>query len=147
MARFEIGQPDFETGQPAAGRSANSHAVPRQSVAGQASKELFMIRFQPLLALALLTAPALAAAAPARPQHMPVAVGDLDLASDKGQRILAMRIQRAARALCAPNGLASQPATIRNARRCVVQARSNAAASAETLAAAAAEDREEGRGG
>jgi hypothetical protein len=36
MARPEIGQPDFETGQPAACRSANSHPVPRQSVAGLA---------------------------------------------------------------------------------------------------------------
>jgi UrcA family protein len=106
-----------------------------------------MIRFYPLLALALLTAPDLATAEPARPQHLSVAVGDLDLASDKGQRILAKRIQRAARALCAPNGLASQPATILSARRCVAQARSSAAASVETLTAAAAADREEGRGG
>ena len=105
-----------------------------------------MIRLYPLLALALLTTPDLATAEPARPQHMPVAVGDLDLASAEGKRILAMRIQRASRALCAPDGLASQPATIRSARRCVAQARSSAAAAVETLTAAA-EGRQELSGG
>lgn len=101
---------------------------------------------RPLLALALLAAPALAAAEPARPQHVPVAVGDLDLASDKGQRILAMRIQRAARAMCAAEGLSSHPGNIRSARRCIVEARASAAAAVETLTAAA-EDRQERRGG
>jgi UrcA family protein len=105
-----------------------------------------MIRLYPLFALALLTAPDLATAEPARPQHLSVAVDDLDLASDKGQRILAMRIQRAARTLCAAEVLASHPGTIRSMRRCVQDARASAAAAVETLTVAAQEGQER-RGG
>lgn len=104
-----------------------------------------MNTLRPLLALALLAAPALAAAEPARPQPVPVAVGGLDLASDAGQRILALRIQRAARRLCAAEGLASHPRTVRSARRCILEARRSAAAAAQTLTAAA-EDRKARRG-
>lgn len=87
------------------------------------------------LALATLTFPATATAAPSQ-QSMAVDIGDLDLTSDKGQRILALRIHRAVRALCDTQALESLPLTIRSERRCIREARQSALAAVRTADAA-----------
>jgi UrcA family protein len=65
-----------------------------------------------------------------------VEAGDLDLGSDQGQRILALRIQRAARALCKPQAVASLPRSIRSERSCIRAARASAAAAVKAMTAA-----------
>lgn len=51
-------------------------------------------------------------------QSTMVGIGDLDLATAKGQRIMALRVDRAARSLCAPEAVSQSPATIRAERAC-----------------------------
>ncbi|GAB4480139.1 MAG: hypothetical protein OHK0018_11570 [Erythrobacter tepidarius] len=89
-----------------------------------------------LLSLVLLAAPGPAVAAPPAPQSIAVTIGDLDLATDKGQRILALRIQRAARAMCKAEALDRLPHTMRSARACIRESRARAEAAAEILNAA-----------
>lgn len=88
-----------------------------------------------LIAAAALTVPAVAAAAPAS-RSVAVEAGDLDLQSDKGQRILALRVQRAARGLCETEALNSLPRNMRRERRCIRDAQASADASVKTLTAA-----------
>lgn len=97
-----------------------------------------------MLAVATVTASAPAAAAPV-PQSITVEAGDLDLGSKKGQRILAMRIQRAARMICKSPALESLPHNIRRERGCIRQAQASAEAAVKTLTAAS--DPTSGRGG
>lgn len=103
-----------------------------------------MKRIHALLAVATMAASAIAAAAPV-PQSMTIESGDLDLGSDKGQRILAMRIQRAARTMCKSQALESLPRNIRRERGCIRQAQASAEAAVKTLTAAG--DPTLGRGG
>lgn len=103
-----------------------------------------MTVFQTLLALATLTAPAVVTAAPVR-QTMAVEVSDLDLESDKGQRVLALRIQRAARAMCKAQAVASLPQNLRSERGCIREARASAETAVKTLTAAG--ERRSGLGG
>lgn len=97
-----------------------------------------------LAALAALAAPAIAAAAPDQ-RSSAVEVGDLDLATDRGQRILALRIQRAARSLCRAEAVASLSLSIRNEQQCIRDAKASALAAVQAVTAAA--ERESGRGG
>lgn len=90
-----------------------------------------------LLAIVSMAASAAAAAAPV-PQSIKVEAGDLDLSSNKGQRILAMRIQRAAKAMCQSQAVASLPHNIRHERECIRQAEASAEAGVKTLTAPAA---------
>jgi UrcA family protein len=106
-------------------------------VGGEVSKEVIMKRLYVLLAATSLVASATAAAAPV-PQSIKVEVGDLDLASDEGQRNLAMRIQRAATALCKSQVVASLPRNIRKERECIRQAIASTEAAVKTLTASAA---------
>lgn len=85
-----------------------------------------------LFALATLAAPAIASAAPVE-QTMAVDAGDLDLSSDKGQRMLAQRIQRAAEAMCRAEALESLPQHIRATRKCVQEARAGTDAAVKAL--------------
>lgn len=84
-------------------------------------------------ALAVSATPA-SAAAPA-PQSIAVEAGDLDLASSEGQRILAMRIQRAARTMCKSEALDSMPRNIRSARECLREAQASTKAAVAALMA------------
>ncbi len=77
-----------------------------------------MTLIRTVLALASFTLPATAIAAAPAPQSIAVEVGDLDLATDKGQRVLALRIQRAATEICKAEALASLPQNIRRQREC-----------------------------
>lgn len=88
-----------------------------------------------LFAVALLTAPAptLAAALPAH-QSAVVTAADLDLATEEGQRILALRIHRAARTLCKAAAVDRLPQTIRAERECLRQARTSDAVAVKGLA-------------
>lgn len=95
-----------------------------------------MKRLYVLLAATSLVASATAAAAPV-PQSIKVEVGDLDLASDEGQRNLAMRIQRAATALCKSQVVASLPRNIRKERECIRYAKASAEAAVKNLTATA----------
>lgn len=97
-----------------------------------------------LLAVVVIVASATAAAAPI-PQSITVESGDLDLSSNKGQSILAMRIQRAARAMCKSQAVESLPQNIRHERECTRQAQASAEAAVKTLTAAAAST--SGKGG
>lgn len=97
-----------------------------------------------LLAVATMAASATATATPV-PQSIPVETGDLDLGSDKGQRILALRIQRAARTMCKSQALESLPHNIRRERGCIRQAQASAEAAVKTLTAAG--DPASGKGG
>jgi UrcA family protein len=106
-------------------------------VGGEVSKEVIMKRLHVVLAATSLVASATGAAAPV-PQSIKVEVGNLDLGSDEGQRILAMRIQRAAIALCKSQVVASLPRNIRKERECIREAKASAEASVQTLTAAAA---------
>jgi UrcA family protein len=99
-----------------------------------------------LLAIVSIVASSTAAAAPAPvPQSIKVEAGDLDLSSSKGQRILAMRIQRAARALCKSQAVASLPRNSRHERECIRQAQASADAAVKILTAVGA--RTLGKGG
>jgi UrcA family protein len=98
---------------------------------------MIMKRLYALLAATSLVASANAAAAPV-PQSIKVEVGNLDLGSDGGQRTLAMRIQRAAIALCKSQVVASLPRNIRKERECIRHAKASAEAAVQTLTAAAA---------
>lgn len=94
--------------------------------------------------VASATAAATAAAAPV-PQSITVDARDLDLSSRKGQRILAMRIQRAARLMCKSQAVESLPRNIRHGRECIRQTQAGAEAAVKTLTAAAAST--SGKGG
>ena len=87
------------------------------------------------LALAAVLLPAAATAAPGQ-QSIAINIGDLDLASDKDQRILARRIQRAALTMCKSPALESLPHNIRRERGCIRQAEASAEAAVKTLTAA-----------
>lgn len=97
-----------------------------------------MTRIQALLAITALTIATAAAAAPV-PLRTAVEVGDLDLGSDKGKRILALRIHRAASALCKAQALESLPRNVRNERACIREAQASAEAAVKTLTAARAQ--------
>jgi UrcA family protein len=88
----------------------------------------------------MLPLPTLADAAPG----VAVTVGDLDLASDQGQRRAAARIHRAARLLCRAEAVASLPRSVRAERECVRQARARAAAVVTARAADRAAGESEG---
>jgi UrcA family protein len=78
------------------------------------------------LALALIAVPAAAASV----QHnATVQTGDLELASEAGQKTLALRIHRAAKTLCASEAVHQLPRNIRAERRCVKEATLRALAS------------------
>lgn len=96
------------------------------------------------LALAAVTLPATATAAPGQ-QSIAVDIEDLDLTSDKGQRILVLRIQRAARAMCKSQALESLPSNIRRERECIRETQARAEAAVTTLTAAVGPT--SGRGG
>lgn len=81
-------------------------------------------------ALASLAVPAVAAPAP---QSSTVHTGDLNLASERGQKVLALRIHRAASAMCAGAALGSLPQTVRSERACIREAQSRALAAAKSL--------------
>lgn len=87
-----------------------------------------------LLACTTLTIPATALAAPEK-QSIIVEAGDLDSESREGQGILALRIHRAARAICKTQALISLPRNIRSERRCVREAQASAEAAVESLTA------------
>lgn len=82
------------------------------------------------LALAVFTPPLAAAAGT---EAVPVPTGDLDLASDKGQALLALRIHRAARAVCAVAGPQGLPSRLRSERRCIRKTRADALVAARDL--------------
>lgn len=83
--------------------------------------------------LAAITVPAVAAPAVA---STAVDTADLDLKSQDGQKVLALRIHRAARAMCAADAADSLPQMMRNHRRCMQDATSSAMAAARTTRAA-----------
>jgi UrcA family protein len=93
----------------------------------------------------MLPLPTLADAAPAiAAPGVAVAVDDLDLASDEGQRRADARIHRAARMLCRADAVASLPRAVRAERECVRQARARAAAIVTARAADRAAGESEG---
>ncbi len=97
-----------------------------------------------VIAVAIMAASVTAAAAPV-PRSIAVEAGDLDLGSAKGQRILVMRIQRAARTVCKSRSLESLPHNIRRERECIRHAQASAEAAVKTLTAAG--NPTSGRGG
>ena len=66
-----------------------------------------------------------------------VDIGDLDLATAKGQRVMALRIDRAARTLCASEAVSQSPQMIRAERACRTAATNHAMASLQNRAKAA----------
>lgn len=86
------------------------------------------------LALAAIAVPAFAA--PTQ-QSTAVKTGDLELASEEGQKTLALRIHRAAKSLCASEAVHQLPLNIRAERRCIAEATSRAFASVTGPAMAA----------
>lgn len=86
-----------------------------------------------LLAVVTIAASAPAVAAPI-PQHIAVKADDLDLGSTEGQRILKMRIQRAASVVCRSEAVESLPRNIRRERGCIREAQARAEAAMRTLA-------------
>lgn len=144
LPRSENDQPDLETGKRQARSANNPNASPRKFLCGAMLKELLMTFLRALiLALALLV-PTTIAAAPIQ-RSVAVQTSDLDLATDKGQRILALRITRAARAMCEAKAVQSLPRTIRSERQCEREAQASTAAAVAALTAAA--DPSSGRGG
>lgn len=79
------------------------------------------------LVSATLVVPAAVHAAPDQ-RGIAVEIGDLDLDSDKGQHILAMRLHRAARAMCEIPALESLPQSQRKQRQCIRDALTRALA-------------------
>lgn len=85
------------------------------------------------LGLAVLTLPLAAAYGT---EAVPVRTGDLDLASDKGQALLALRINRAARAVCAAAAPQGLPSRLRSERRCIRKTQADALVAARDLTSA-----------
>lgn len=84
----------------------------------------------------IIAAVALTASVAANAQQSAnVAVGDLDLATAKGQRVLALRVDRAARALCASEAVSQSPQMIRTERACRADIKQQAFASVASRAA------------
>jgi UrcA family protein len=136
-------QPDFETAERQARRAGNSNLSPLKLVVDHTLKDKIMNFVLTMLAFASLTVPAVATAAPSQ-QSMAVKVGDLNLESDRGQSILALRIQRAARTMCNAQALQSLPQNIRSVRRCIREVQSSAETAVKTVIAA--RDTTPGRG-
>jgi UrcA family protein len=134
----------LKPGKRQAGSATNLDASPRKFLCGAMLKELLMTVLRALIVAAALMVPAVTAAAPAQ-RSMAVQTSDLDLASDKGQRILAQRIARAARAMCAAEAVPSLPRTMRSERECVREAQASTAAAVAAVTAAA--DPSSDRGG
>jgi UrcA family protein len=107
-------------------------------------KELLMTVLRALILASAVMVPTVTAAAPAQ-RSVAVQTSDLDLASDKGQRVLALRIARAARAMCEAKAVDSLPRTMRSERECVREAQASTAAAVAAMTAAA--DPSSGRGG
>jgi UrcA family protein len=76
-------------------------------------------------AIASLAVPAVAQ------QSLSVKTGDLNLASEQGQKVLALRIHRAAAALCASDVVDRLPEMQRAERRCIEDAKTSAIAAVE----------------
>jgi UrcA family protein len=78
-----------------------------------------------IIRAAFAAAIVLAAAAPAHAapasQSIAVPTGDLELASAEGQRILARRVHRAAKAVCAAEAVQQLPQHARAERRCIAE--------------------------
>lgn len=64
-------------------------------------------------------------------QSTSVAIHDLNLATERGQKILVLRIDRAARSLCASEALGQSPNVHRAERACIASAKASAMALAE----------------
>jgi UrcA family protein len=64
-----------------------------------------------------------------------VEIGDLDLATVKGQQVMALRIDRAARTLCASEALSQSPQMLRAEHACRIAAKNQAIASFQNRAA------------
>lgn len=64
-------------------------------------------------------------------QSTSVAIHDLNLATNRGQKILALRIDRAARRLCASEVLSQSPNVQRAERACIASAKASAMALVE----------------
>jgi UrcA family protein len=62
-------------------------------------------------------------------QSINVGVGDLDLATAKGQRIMTLRVDRAARTLCASESVSQNPKMMRAERACRAAAKQQAVTS------------------
>jgi UrcA family protein len=77
------------------------------------------------LAIASLAVPAVAQ------QSLSVRTADLNLASDQGRKVLALRIHRAAKTLCESEAVGQLPAMQRAERRCIEEAKSTAIAAVE----------------
>jgi UrcA family protein len=69
-------------------------------------------------------------------QSISVGIGDLDLATDKGQTVVAMRIDRAARTLCESEAVSQIPSMIRAERACLAATREQALATVASRTAA-----------
>ncbi|MBL0924681.1 MAG: UrcA family protein [Sphingomonadaceae bacterium] len=81
----------------------------------------------------IIAAVALAGSVAAHAQpSIGVDIGDLDLATAKGQKVMAMRIDRAARTLCASEAVSQSPAMIRAERACRAAAKEQALAAVAT---------------
>jgi UrcA family protein len=104
-------------------------------VGGTLLKDSIMTVIRALLALAILLVSAAATAAPGQ-QSKAVEAGDLDLGSDEGQRVLALRIQRAARAMCRAQVSESLPQNIRSERKCIREAQASVEGAVKTMTAA-----------
>jgi UrcA family protein len=79
------------------------------------------------LAIASLANPAITAA---EQRSLSVKTGDLNLATAKGQKALALRIHRAASELCKSEALEQLPAMQRAERRCIEGTKASAIAAA-----------------
>jgi UrcA family protein len=119
-------------------------ASPRKFLCGAMWKELLMTVLRALIVASALMVPAVTVSAPAQ-RSVAVEISDLDLASDKGQRVLALRIARAARAMCEAKAVESLPRTRRSERQCVREAQASTAAAVAALKAAT--DPSSGQGG
>ena len=67
------------------------------------------------------------------PVSIAVTIGDSDLTSERGQRILTLRIQRAARTICETQVLESLPNNMRRERACIREAQARAEAAVKTV--------------
>jgi UrcA family protein len=144
LPRSENDQPDLKPGKPEARSATNADASPREFLCGAMLKELLMTVLRALILAAALLVPTTIAAAPAQ-RSVAVQTSDLDLATDKGQRVLALRIARAARVMCAAEAVSRLPRTMRSEQQCVRRAQASTAAAVAALTAAA--DPSSDRGG
>jgi UrcA family protein len=90
------------------------------------------------LTIASLASPSMAGSAK---QSLSIKTSDLDLASENGQKVLSLRIHRAAQTLCTSDALEQLPSMQRAEQKCIKEAKASTIAAVDRKAGVRAANR------